>query len=232
MDKIASIKVVSVDLFRTLVDPDRELGAIWKTLLRENYSEENFQNCRMRFNRIITQQFIDAGSDAHFTDERTLLEDTFRELSAEVHLDFPPEPCAEVLVAVHREGRLYEDTIHFLKRLSHSYIVCLSSDADDDMIPAIEDFRLFDHVFTSEGLKSYKFSPRFFNQVVEHYRMKPDNILHVGDSNSDVVGAHQCGITTCWLNRHDRKWNHPVVPDFEVKSLSEILSLLGLDKND
>jgi HAD superfamily hydrolase (TIGR01549 family) len=226
MDKIANIKVLSIDLFRTLIDVDQYISSIWKTLLKEKYSEEHFQKCRGRFNEIITRQFIEAGSDDRFKTERSLFEDTFKELSAETNLYFSPESAAEVLIEVHKGGKLYDDTVCFLQTAVTKYKLCLSSDCDRDMIPEIPDFRLFDHMFSSEELKSYKLNRRFFDQVVEHYGLKPVNILHIGDSISDVIGAGQCGIPTFWLNRNNRKWNNPVRPDFEGNKLNDILILL------
>ena len=84
----------------------------------------------------------------------------------------------------------------------------------------------FDKIFVSEDLQAYKLNPNFFNQVIQYYNISPEGILHIGDSKSDIIAPKQLGIKTCWVNRHHQKWEQPIKPDFEVKSLLEIPDLL------
>jgi putative hydrolase of the HAD superfamily len=72
----------------------------------------------------------------------------------------------------------------------------------------------------------YKLNPAFFRHVIKYYNVQPENILHIGDSKSDVIAPKQLGIRTCWLNRRNLKWDSAVKPDFEVNSLLEIPELL------
>jgi putative hydrolase of the HAD superfamily len=62
--------------------------------------------------------------------------------------------------------------------------------------------------------------------VLNQYKVKPENILHIGDSKSDIMTPTKLGIQTCWLNRRDLKWKDATKPNFEVKTLLEILDIL------
>ena len=74
----------------------------------------------------------------------------------------------------------------------------------------------------------YKLNPGFFRYIIDYYNLPPANMLHIGDSKSDIITPKQLGIRTCWLNRRNLKWDHAVKPDFEVKSLLEILGYFRL----
>jgi FMN phosphatase YigB (HAD superfamily) len=75
-------------------------------------------------------------------------------------------------------------------------------------------------------LRAYKANPRFFTQVLDFYQLQPGNILHIGDARSDILTPTQMGIQTCWLNRTGKTWQNEIKPDYEVKSLLEVLDIL------
>ncbi|SEN30448.1 HAD-hyrolase-like [Paenibacillus sophorae] len=89
------------------------------------------------------------------------------------------------------------------------------------------------HLFTSERHQSYKNDNRntMFKELLKFYRTNPKQVLHVGDSASDVLGANREGIVTCWINRNKRMWEHEVKPDYIVESLDEIEEMLVTRKN-
>lgn len=89
------------------------------------------------------------------------------------------------------------------------------SDADDDMLESLKQIFEFDHIFISEMLRLYKLTldSKFFSSVIDHYKVKPENIMHIGDSHADVIGANKVGIVTCWLNINDRIWSCDIKPE-------------------
>ena len=51
-------------------------------------------------------------------------------------------------------------------------------------------------------------------------------VVMVGDNlNTDILGAKRAGITSVWLNRHDRK-PEDVKPTYEITNLLELLPIL------
>ncbi|MNP83027.1 Pyrimidine 5'-nucleotidase YjjG [compost metagenome] len=76
--------------------------------------------------------------------------------------------------------------------------------------------------------KSYKNDCRnvMFGEVIAHYGVEPEEIIHAGDTASDVLGAARAGIKTCWINREEAVWQQEVKPDYTVKTLDELYELL------
>jgi len=58
----------------------------------------------------------------------------------------------------------------------------------------------------------------------------PRELMHVGDSiRADVAGANGVGAVSVWLNRDGRENNAGIAPDIEIRSLTELLPMLGKD---
>ena len=99
------------------------------------------------------------------------------------------------------------------------------------MLGSLVEIHPFDKVVTSERIESYKAGTdgRVFSEIISHYGVRPEHIIHIGDSSYDIIGAGEAGIVTCWLNRNDSVWSHEIEPDYEVTSLFEAASVLGVD---
>jgi putative hydrolase of the HAD superfamily len=225
--KTSNIKLISLDLYRTLIDVDCSLPQVWKVFLGDTYTPELGAKYWARATEIVINNLTAAALNNHeFKNARAIYVDTYTTLFAEIHLDFDPEEAASVLIRGHQVDRLFDDVRPFLKSIREKYRVCLSTDADTEMLTGIGNIFPFDHIFISEELQAYKHNPQFFQQVIDYYKVNPENILHIGDSYHDILTPKQLGIVTCWLNRQNRPWQHEVKPDFEVKSLAEVLKIL------
>ena len=87
---------------------------------------------------------------------------------------------------------------------------------------------LFDVVLTPDrhGLK--KPDRAVFEEAARQAGCGLAEILHVGDSlASDVAGAQAAGCRGVWYNPTGRTNEREIVPDFEVRTLGEVLDLLG-----
>jgi putative hydrolase of the HAD superfamily len=68
--------------------------------------------------------------------------------------------------------------------------------------------------------------PRIFRLVLEKSGCRPHELLHVGDSlETDVAGAIAVGARSVWLNRGGRERDADVEPDWEIRSLLELMDL-------
>ena len=79
-------------------------------------------------------------------------------------------------------------------------------------------------VFTSEDARAYKPRRELFELALSETGLKPDEVIHIGDSiSSDVKGASALGIKTLWLNRFGKD-----VPDgvTDIKDLLEAFNSL------
>jgi HAD superfamily hydrolase (TIGR01549 family) len=227
MKKAKNIKIISVDLFRTIVDIEQTPETIWREFLKDKFPPELSKKYQQRADEIIWKRWDAAGiGNNDFKTVRMILEDVVTELFDEIHLDYNPKLAANSLVNVHNLETVFADAVPFLQKAGHNYTVCLASDADEEMIENVCKLYPFDKIFVSETMRLYKQNPLFFEHVIHHYNLRPECILHIGDSKSDIVTPSQLGVQTCWLNRRNRKWDHTVQPDFEVNTLLEIPDLL------
>jgi HAD superfamily hydrolase (TIGR01549 family) len=88
-------------------------------------------------------------------------------------------------------------------------------------LPGVFDFAVFgqDH-----GTK--KPDPALFRIALEHAGCGPHQLLHVGDSlANDVAGARSAGARSVWLNRASGANHTPHRPDYEIRSLRELLAI-------
>jgi len=225
-------RIVSIDMFGTLVDVGSRKYAVWQTFLKEEYSEELAEKYWAQATDLLFQYFEEQVLPGdQYIPLKTIFEVCYSKMFSEIGLDFDPEEAARVLAYQHTFSVPYNDAKQFLDAVGREYPICLSSDTDEDMLPLLRTLYPFDNIFTSEQLESYKASAdsSFFPAVINHYGVRPESIIHIGDSTSDIIGAGEAGIATCWLNRNRRIWSHGRAPDYEVNSLIEAALVLGVD---
>jgi len=227
MKKAKNVKLISIDLFRTIVNIDQTPEYIWRMFLKDNFPNELSGKYRDVAVEIMDRHWNMAGIDnTHFKTVRMILEDVTTELFHKINLDYNPKLAANELMAVHNLQKVFADAKPFLEKLGQRYPVCLATDGDLDMMEKVDEIYHFDNIFVSETLRMYKLNPGFFRYIIDYYNLLPENILHIGDSSSDIIAPKQLGVKTCWLNRRNLIWNESVKPDFEVKTLLEIPDIL------
>jgi FMN phosphatase YigB (HAD superfamily) len=107
---------------------------------------------------------------------------------------------------------------------------CVVSNIDDreiDSALATHGLR-FDHVVTSESCRAYKQRKEVFERALELLNMKPEEMLHVGDSYAiDVIGAKSAGINVAWVNKKNKRLSAgDVAPDYVVGNLIGLLDIV------
>jgi len=135
---------------------------------------------------------------------------------------------------VHRrlvEAAAFPEARAVVEELRSGHEVALLSNADDDfLLPCLERNGLaFGTVVSSESARIYKPHEGIFHRLAVELGLEPGDIMYVGDSHfADVLGAKHAGLRVAWLNREGRPLPEAVPPpDFEVRSLSELTSLLA-----
>lgn len=215
-------------MFQTLVDINTRIPFIWKRILKDKYSDELARMCANQVSLKVINQFHEAGcKSSKFYNLRSLFAPCFKEISLETGLGFNSDTAVDIFLSEHGNSALYDDSLQFFELIDGRVPICLVSDADNIMIqPLLNRFK-FDSVFISEEVESYKNDneSRIFSKVLEHYRISPDKVLHIGDSSSDIIGANKVGLKSCWINRHDSEWKYNGKPDYIVHSLIEVIGL-------
>jgi len=223
------IKIVSSDMFQTLVNVNSRKEAVWEIFLKDQFTTaraEAYWDLSTQLLFDYFEQHISKSDD--FITVKTIFSKCYSHVFAQIKLDFNPVEAADILAYQHTLSTPYDDAAVFLDTVGKKYPICIASDTDNDMLGSLKDLYEFDNVFTSESLKSYKLDPknRFFLYVLDYYNIEPHQIIHIGDSASDILGAHNVGINTCWLNRTGKTWSYDIKPDMEISTLSQVVSIL------
>lgn len=88
--------------------------------------------------------------------------------------------------------------------------------------------KYFEKIFISERVGYNKPSKEFFDVALSQIEgFDRNSAILVGDSlTSDILGGINAGIKTCRFNPHGKQSRPDIVPDYEIKSLSELPKLL------
>lgn len=86
----------------------------------------------------------------------------------------------------------------------------------------------FEDIFISETTGSHKPERAYFDYCFARIPgFDPGRALLVGDSlSSDIRGAKNAGIASCWFNRTGKTAPPELTPDYEIRALSDLRQLL------
>jgi len=121
-----------------------------------------------------------------------------------------------------------------INALRPHYRLAVLSNADDDfLLPCLENNNLqFDIIVSSERAAAIKPDPAIFQHLALALELDdPQRILYVGDNPiPDLLGARQAGLQMAWVNRYGyRRPTKVPPPDIKVRSLSELVPILGVE---
>jgi HAD superfamily hydrolase (TIGR01549 family) len=218
-------ELLCVDMFQTLVNVNTRIPFIWQRILKDKYSEARAYECAKSVRKNVFYGFHESASNCReFIDLKTMFKPFFQTVLKEMNISFDADEAVKIFMDEHTKATPYDDVKNFFELLENTMPICLVTDADYEMVmPIIKNYR-FDEIFISEKSMSYKNEPKskIFKDVLRHYSISPEKVLHIGDSSSDIVGANRVGMKTCWINREDVTWNYYPYPDYIIKSLNEI----------
>lgn len=223
------IKLISLDIFQTLVDINPIKPEISRIFLEEDYSVESAENLWTAMtDRLIEYFNKEIIADATFRTVKAIYERCYADVFPKLAIDFDPEEAGQILAEYHNNAEPFDDAEKFVEYIEGKYSYCLSSDTDNDMIKNNRFARNGHKVFTSEDLRTYKYFKEniFFKTVLDSFDYDPHEVIHIGDSASDIINPKRLGIKTCWLNRNNGTWPHEIEPDFICSSLMELMDVL------
>ena len=221
-------KIISFDIFQTLVDVNQRIPEIWRGILKDGYTDEKAEQGA----KAVLSFLPGVYENAVQSDQFRIMEEVYQECAEKAveKLSFKASPgdVAYHLMAQHAKAPFYHEVLDCIAKLHKKYQIILSSDSNhlmvDDLITKVE----YDKAFISDDLKSYKGDKngKFFRCVLNSIDAAPNEMIHIGDSSADVLGARRSGITSCWINRNDRKWNSTVQPDFIIRNFNDLENIL------
>lgn len=201
-----------VDLFWLLNDKmDHLLGSV---------SMRTFSELRVEAERMARER---AWQDHRYED--ITLQEIYDELSTQYHI---PEEIAQHLMREERELELRFCTAR--KKIKEIYelavflgkkVICVSDMyLDRDLLQAIlkkNGYDQIDALFISNENRLSKASGHLFDEVIKHFKLRPEELLHIGDNwDSDILSAREKGINTFFVPRSAALFgNH--IPDMRKK---------------
>ncbi|MBI5612088.1 MAG: haloacid dehalogenase type II [Gammaproteobacteria bacterium] len=147
-------------------------------------------------------------------------------------LDLTPEKRNQLMEA-YLGLKAWPDVLPALKSLKEANIrlAILSNFTPHMLAAAIKSAGLegiFDHVLSTDRLKTYKPDPRAYQMAIDAFKLKREEILFVPFAGWDAAGAKWFGYRTFWVNR----LNAPVeelgmAPDVTGGNLTELVSYVS-----
>lgn len=127
---------------------------------------------------------------------------------------------------------VYEETFQILKELKgHVKLLLLTNgcpDLQQEKIDGVPDLiPYFDHIVISGTFGEGKPAASIFHHALSKLEIQPEEALMVGDKlTTDIKGSLGVGIHSVWVNRYGVANETDINPEFEIKHLSEIHSIM------
>ena len=166
------------------------------------------------------------------TREQVLL-DRFSIFFSELGMDIPPQKAREIYEYRLGSGHFFiEGAEQLISELYGKYDLYLASNGTEAVqvrriaSSGIEKF--FKKIFISQAVGFDKPSREYFDACFSRIEnFSNEETIIIGDSlSSDILGGKNANIKTCLYNPKAKENKTNIIPDFEVRSLSEIPGLL------
>ncbi len=112
-----------------------------------------------------------------------------------------------------------------LRRLRPHYHTAVATNRSDSIAMVIDTFDLaddFDYVVNSLDVAHPKPAPDLLLKIISHFRVTPDQVLYVGDSELDQLAARAAGVFLAAFG------NPHLDADFHIGNLKELESILSV----
>tara|TARA_Y100001970_G_scaffold204833_1_gene249402 strand:+ start:7797 stop:8477 length:681 start_codon:yes stop_codon:yes gene_type:complete len=225
-----SYEVALFDLDSTLFDSALSEQLALKTSL-EHYSVSLTDDVLSKYKVINTQLWLDfEQNDIELDKLRT---ERFTRLCQELNFAIQPGDLADLYEHnLGKSGKLYDGAAELLAQTKKTAKTGLITNGLESVQKArLEHFNLYQYfevILISGECGLAKPDPAIFQSSLDLLGHKrKDSVLMIGDSlSSDIAGANNFGIDSCWYNPKRLKLHSSNSPTFTVYSLQEIASLV------
>ncbi len=136
------------------------------------------------------------------------------------------EAAFEIFSQWRRRIAYYPGVLETLEYLHEHYTLAALTNGNIEMAN-LQIERFFDFVLKAEDINSSKPDPLMYQLAMEQAGVTADEMLHIGDSpENDVLAAKKLGIHTVWFNPQDEPWTYDISPDYVIKSIPELRTVV------
>jgi len=90
--------------------------------------------------------------------------------------------------------------------------------------------QLFDFSLSAAATGKAKPHPRMFEEACRRAQVDAAELAHIGDEpGTDLAGAQNAGVNVIWMNRQGIAADPAIHYHAEVRNMTELLTLLGLN---
>ena len=217
------IKAFFIDFYGTVVHEDGTVVKQISEILSKTGNGADVSEIDKFWGKDFRNKFEEAYGENYESQrelERKSIQDTIEHFDSNADAD----ELADMLFEQWVKPPIFEDSKEFMEN-SPLPVYIVSNIDKADIEEAIQFHGLNPAgVFTSEDAKSYKPCGRIFDMALEEAGLRPNEVIHIGDSiGSDVKGARRKGIRALLINRSGKE----VPDDVEcISSLKDALSVL------
>ncbi|KAF2714588.1 alpha/beta-hydrolase [Pleomassaria siparia CBS 279.74] len=207
MSKLTDYKLLSFDVYGTLIDWERgAVAALQPVLQKAGKSDLDGKYILEKYHQVDTANQKKSPS----TKYSDLLTANHPELCEKLGLDKPTPEESKAFGASVGSWPAFPDSVEALKRLSKYFKLVVLSNVDNKSFAAsnsgpLEGFK-FDAVFTAEDIGSYKPDLRnfeyMFNEVKERFGIEKSHVLQTAQSQfHDHHPIKELGFKSSWIYR-------------------------------
>ena len=213
-----TIKAVTLDAYGTLLQ-DEDLTLIPRRIVADHRPSVSVDEVL----RMWIDLYHEATQQSPFRTLRTIQAEILGRVLRQLGVTATATPYVDQFFEITTRVRLYPETLPSMRALG-AVPLAIVSNADAEHTAAWTFDWPVQHVVISEAVRAYKPHPRMFEVALEHLKLEPHEVLHVGDSQvDDLQGARAAGLRVAWLNRRGRERLPGIpVPDFEIRDLTEL----------
>ena len=199
------IKAFFADFYGTIVHEDGEVIKRITKIISETGNGDDRSEIGSFWWKDFQKMFTDSYGEG-FETQRVLEDRSIRHTLERFGSDANADELSSMMFEHWVKPPIFEESKEFFES-SPIPIYIVSNIDTDDIKKAVEYHDLKPAgIFTSEEARSYKPRKELFELALKGSGLKPDEVIHIGDSiSSDVKGATSVGIRTLWLNRFGKE---------------------------
>ncbi|KAJ4983573.1 haloacid type II protein [Stagonosporopsis vannaccii] len=220
MSKLTDFKLLSFDVYGTLIDWERGALTALSPMLQRSHEANLDQKHILEVLHEIESSIEQAHPDWKYSQVLTAVHP---KLCSRLGLGQPTQQESEQFGASVGSWPAFPDTVAALKRLSKTYKLVVLSNVDNDSFAAgnaygLEGFK-FDAVYTAQDIGSYKPDLKNFEYMLSHVKSEfgvdKEQVLQTAQSQfHDHHPARKMGMKSAWIyrpgavmgNREDPVW--------------------------
>jgi putative hydrolase of the HAD superfamily len=120
----------------------------------------------------------------------------------------------------------FPDVMPTLEALRRDYTLYALSNGGAD-IAHMGLSHIFSLHLSAASVGAAKPDPAMFLKALEHARVEPQEVIHIGDHpEQDIEAAQKLGMNTVWVNIKGATWPLDVKPDAQISKIGELASCI------